>query len=93
MWTIKWPSDTLRTYIEAFKEFMVDALEAGEAVFVFDIYFKGSTRAYLRTLRHMKEATCRVHVLSEDMPVPSRNVIPRFYTVVSNTTTRLHYYI
>ena len=28
----------------------------------------------------MKEATYRVHVLSEDMPVPPKNVIPRFYT-------------
>ena len=44
MWTIQWPSDTLRTYIEAFKEFVVHALEAGDVVFVFDRYFEGSTK-------------------------------------------------
>ena len=69
---------------------MVHALETGDVVFVFDRYFEGSTKAYLRTLRQMTEATCRVHVLSEDMPVPPKNVIPRFlYT--SNTTTQFHY--
>ena len=61
MWTIQWPSDTLSTYIEAFKAFLVHELEAGDVVFVFDRYFEGSTKAYLCTLRQMKEATCRVH--------------------------------
>ena len=90
MWTIQWPSDTLRTYIvKAFKEFVVHALEAGDVVFVFDRYFEGSTKAYLRTLRQMTEATCRVHVISEDMIVPPKNVIPRFYT----SATRQHSFI
>ena len=80
MWTIQWPSDTLRTYIEAFKEFVVHALEAGDVVFVLDRYFEGSTKAYLRTLRQMKEATYRVHVFSEDMPVHPKNAMSRFYT-------------
>ena len=44
---------------------------------------------YLNTLRQMKEATCRVHVVSEDMPVPPKNVIPRFYT----SATRQHSFI
>ena len=55
----------VHVYIEAFKEFVVHALEAGDVVFVFDRYFEANTKAYLRTLREMKEATCRVHVLSE----------------------------
>ena len=85
MWAIQWPSDTLRTYIEGFKEFVVHTLEAGDVVFVFDRYFEGSTKAYLRTLRQMKEATCRVYVLSEDLPVPPEMLF------ISNTTTQLHY--
>ena len=89
MWTIQWPSDTLRTYIEAFKEFVVHALEAGDVIFVFNRYFEGSTKVNLRTLRQMKEATCRVHVLSEDMPVPPKNVIPHFYT----SATQQHSFI
>ena len=70
---------------------MVQALDVGDVIFVFDRYFEGSTKAYLRTLRQIKEATCRVHVLSEDMPVglPPKNVIPRFYT----SATRQHSFI
>ena len=80
---------TIRTYIEAFKEFVVHALEAGDVVFVFDRYFEGSTKAYLRTLRQMKEATCRVHVLSEDMPVPRKMLYHVFIHQQNDNTASL----
>ena len=35
MWAIQWPSDTLRTSIEAFKEFVVHALEATQITQIF----------------------------------------------------------
>ena len=84
MWAIQWPSDTFNP-----QRVCVQGLEAGDVVFVFNIYFNGSTKACLRTLRQMKEATCRIHVLFEDMPVPPKNVIPRFYT----SATRHHSFI
>lgn len=67
----------LRTYVNAFMAYVTRALEVGNAVFVFDRYFDASQspKSYIRAVRQQKQGTSRVHLLSEDMPAPSRNVI------------------
>ena len=50
LWVLHWPSDSLSTYVQTFKVFIMQALQHGNAIFVFDRYYEDITKAYLRML-------------------------------------------
>ena len=77
LWTLNWPTDTLGTYVKTFVSYVTHVLQFCNAVFVFDRYFdeSESPKSYLRSVRQKKQGTSRVHLLSEDIPAPSRQVV------------------
>jgi len=50
LWVLHWPSDSLSTYVQTFKVFIMQALQHGNVIFVFDRYYEDITKAYLRML-------------------------------------------
>ena len=67
----------LRSYVNNFTEYATRTLKASNAVFVFDRYYQASKspKSCIRAVRQQKQRTSRIHMLSLNMPLPSRNVI------------------
>ena len=79
LWVITWPSGKLRVYVDAFKEFVHQALRRAHVILVFDRYFPNSIKTFTRT--QSSGSSC-IYKLIPDIQAPAKQV------VLTNTKTR-----